>query len=157
MAAKAGHVDILKYLVENDAEVNAVAVVKIDMYNITYRLHVFILCYSFQNSVYYDNTTDGSISVLCLCWFLLGRFSSHVIKRMNYAVEQGARVDVGNDATIIMYNGTQRHTLYLIALSSYFIISNNVDSIMEWIMTFVRVCLCRCVVIRLTLEGQLQM
>ena len=52
MAASAGHVDVLKCLVENGAEVNAVARVRIDMYNITYRLRVVILLYSFQNSVY---------------------------------------------------------------------------------------------------------
>ena len=51
--------------------------------------------------------------------FLLGRFNSHVIKRVNY-VQQGERVDVRNDATIIMYIGTQCHTLHLISLSSYF-------------------------------------
>ena len=46
-------------------------------------------------------------------------FNSYVIKRVNYVVEQGARVDVTNDATIIMYLGTQCHTLHLIALSFY--------------------------------------
>ena len=45
MAAKAGHVDIVKYLVENGAEVNAVKV-RIYMYNITYSLPVF-LCAGF--------------------------------------------------------------------------------------------------------------
>ena len=106
MAASAGHVDIVKYLVEKGAKVNAVDVVRIDMYNITYRLRIVILLYSFQNSVYNDNKTDDSISVLCLCWFLHGRFNGDVIKRVNYVVEQGARVDVRNDVTIIMYIGT---------------------------------------------------
>ena len=110
------------------------------MYNITYRLRVVILLYSFQNSVYNDNKTDDSIFVFCLCWFLHGGFNSYVIKRVNYVVEQGARVDVRNDATIIMYNGTQCHTLQLITLSFYFKISNNVDWRMESIMTFVHVC-----------------
>ena len=54
MAAWAGHVDIVKYLVENGAEVNAMCKVRIDMYNITYRLCVVILLYSFLNNVY-DN------------------------------------------------------------------------------------------------------
>ena len=36
MAAKAGHIDIVKFLVENGAEVNAKDQVWIDMYNITY-------------------------------------------------------------------------------------------------------------------------
>jgi len=55
-----------------------------------------------------DNKTDNRVSIICLCLFLLGRFNSHVIKRVNYVVEQGARVDVSNDATtIIMYIGTQ--------------------------------------------------
>ena len=35
-AAEAGHVDIVKYLVENGAQVNAVVEVRIDMYNIIY-------------------------------------------------------------------------------------------------------------------------
>ena len=77
------------------------------------------------------NKTDDRVCVLCLCWFLLRRFNSHVTKRVNYFVEQGARVDVRNDATIIIYNGAQCHTLHLIALSSYFKISNNVDRIVE--------------------------
>ena len=111
MAAKTGHVDIVKYLVENGAEVNAVARVRIDIYNMTYRLRV-ILLYSLQNSVYNDNKTNDYISVLCLCWFLLLHFNSDVIKRVNYVVEQGARVDVRNDVTIIMYIGTQFHTLH---------------------------------------------
>ena len=51
MAASAGHVDIVKCLVENGAEVNAGDKVKIDMYNVTYRLRVVILLCSFQNSV----------------------------------------------------------------------------------------------------------
>ena len=51
MAASSGHVDIVKCLVENGAEVNAVDTVRIDMYNITYRLRVVMLLYSFQNSV----------------------------------------------------------------------------------------------------------
>ena len=114
MAAKTGHVDILKYLVENGAEVNAVARVRVDMYNITCRLR-FILLYSFQNSVYSDNKADDFISVLCLCWFLLRRCNSNVIKRVNYVVEQGLRVEVRNEVTIIMYIGTQFHTLPLIA------------------------------------------
>ena len=58
-------------------------------------------------------------------------FNSHVIKRVNYAVEQGAKVDVRNDATIIMYIGTHSHTLHLIVLSCYFKISNNVDWVVE--------------------------
>ena len=130
MTARTGHVDMVKYLVENGAEVNAVAMVRIDMYNITYRLRV-ILLYSFQNSVYNDNKADDFISVLCLCWFLLRGSNSNVIKRVNYVVEQGARMDVRNDVTIIMYIGTQFHTLHLIALSSYFKVSNNVNWIME--------------------------
>ena len=63
--------------------------------------------------------------------FLLGCFDSHVIKRASYVVEQGARVDVRNDAAIIMYISTQCHTLHLIALSCYSKISNNVDRIMN--------------------------
>ena len=63
--------------------------------------------------------------------FLLGVFNSHVIRRVNYVVEQGARVDVRNDVTIIMYIGTQCHTLHLISFSSYFKVSNNVDWIVE--------------------------
>ena len=51
MAASAGHFGIVKWLVENGAEVNAVDRVRIDMYNITYRLRVVMLLYSFQNSV----------------------------------------------------------------------------------------------------------
>ena len=130
MAAKAGHVDIMKCLVENGAEVNAV-VVRIDMYNIIYNF-VFSSYGILLKTVYMnDNKTDVSISVLCLCWFLQGRFDSDVIKRVNYVVEQGARVDFRNDATIIMYIGTQFHTLHLIAQSSYFKISNNVDWIVE--------------------------
>ena len=35
--------------------------------------------------------------------FLLDCFNSDVIKRVNYVVEEGARVDIRNDATIIMY------------------------------------------------------
>ena len=38
--------------------------------------------------------------------FLLSRFASHGIIRVNYAVEQVARVDLRNDATIITYSGT---------------------------------------------------
>ena len=34
--------------------------------------------------------------------FCGGRFNSDVIKRVNYIVEQGARVDVRNDVTIIL-------------------------------------------------------
>ena len=101
------------------------------MYNITYRLSVVILLYSFQNRVYNDNTTDDSICVLCLCWFLQGRINGDVIKCVNYVLEQGARVDVRNDATIIVYIDTQCHTLHLITLSSYFKISSNLDWIME--------------------------
>ena len=42
MAAMAGHVDIVKYLVENGANVNAVRLVRIYIYNITYRLPVLL-------------------------------------------------------------------------------------------------------------------
>ena len=108
----------MKYLVENSAEVNAVPEVRIDMYNITYRLCVVIVLYSFQQC-------------LCLCWLLLRRFDSQVIKRVNYVVGQGTRLIFGNEATIIMYFGTQCHTLHLIAFSCYFKILNNVDRIME--------------------------
>ena len=52
MAAWAGRVVVVKYLVENGAEVNAVDTVRIEMYNITYRLRIVIILYSFQNSVY---------------------------------------------------------------------------------------------------------
>ena len=83
------------------------------------------------------------------------RFNSHVIKRVNYVVEQGARVDIRNDATIIMYVGTQCHALHLIVLSSYLKISINMDWVEEYIMTFEHVSMCRCIVIRLTLESQL--
>ena len=121
----------MKCLVENGAEVNRVDTVRIHMCNITYRLPVFILFYSFPNGAYSYNKTDSFISVLSLCWFLHGRFNSHVIKHVNYVVEQGARVDVRNDASIIMYLGTQCHTLHLIALSSYFKISNNIDRVKE--------------------------
>ena len=100
-------------------------------YNITYRLRVVILLYSFQNNVHDGNKTDDSMSVLCLCWFLQSRFNSLVVKRVNSLVEQGARVDVRNDAIIIMYDGTECYTLHLISLSSYFKISNNVHWMME--------------------------
>ena len=73
MAAKAGHVDIVKYLAEKGAEVNAVDTVRIDMNSITYSLRAVNLLHSFQNSVYNENKTGDSISVLCLCWFLQGR------------------------------------------------------------------------------------
>ena len=36
MATEAGHADIVKYLVENGADVNAKDPVMIDIYNITY-------------------------------------------------------------------------------------------------------------------------
>ena len=65
MAAEAGHVEIVKYLVEKGAEVNPMAMVRIDMYNITYRLRV-ILLYSFQNSVYNDKRTDD-LSLYYVC------------------------------------------------------------------------------------------
>ena len=84
MAASARHVDIVKCLVENGADVNAVDRVRIDMYNISYKLRVFILLYPFQNSVYDDNKTDDLVFILCLCWFLHGHFNSYVIKRVNY-------------------------------------------------------------------------
>ena len=71
MAAKAGHVDIVKYLVENGAEVNAWNTVRIYMYNITYRLPVFLLLYSFQNSAYNYHKTYSFIPVLCFCWIAL--------------------------------------------------------------------------------------
>ena len=87
---------------------------------------------------------------------MLDRFNSHVIKRVNYVVEQGARVDIRNDATIIMYLGTQCHALHLIVLSSYFKISKNIHWVEEYIMTFEHVSMCRCIVIRLTLESELQ-
>ena len=125
MAAKAGHVDIVKYLVENGAEVNAVKV-RIDMYDITYNFVFSSYCILFRTVYLNDNKTDVSIFVLCFCWFLHGRFDSDVIKRVNYVVEQGARVDVRN-VTIIMYNGTQFHPLHLIALSFYFKVSNNAN------------------------------
>ena len=85
-----------------------------------------------------------------------GRFNRHVIKRVNYVVDQGAKVDVTNDATIIMYIGTLCHTLHLIVLSSYVKISNNVDWVEENIMTYEHVSMSRCIVIRLTLESELQ-
>ena len=75
---------------------------------------------------------------------------------MNYVVEQGARVDIRNEATIIMYIGTQCHTLHLIVLSCYFKISKNIHWVEEYIMTFEHVSMCRCIVIRLTLESELQ-
>ena len=131
MAAKAGHIGIVKSLVENGPEVNAVRKVKVDICTIS--LTGFVLssyCILLKTVYMHDNETDDSISILCLCWFLLGRFNSHVIKRVNY-IQQGERVDVRNDATIIMYIGTQCHTLHLISLSSYFKTSNNVDRIME--------------------------
>ena len=112
MAALPGHVDIVKYLVENGAEVNVVDMVRIDKFNITYRLRVVILLCSFQNSVSNDNKTGDYISILCLCWFLHGRFDNHVIKRVNYVVEQGERVDVRNDVTIIMYRGWPRESCH---------------------------------------------
>ena len=125
MASSAGHVDMVKYLVENGAEVNAVNhTVRIDLYNITYRRHVVIRLYSFQNSVFNDNKTDDRISVFLLCCFLLGSFDSHVIKRVNYVVE-GGRVHLRNNVTIVMYNDTC--TLHLIVLSSYFKIPSKVD------------------------------
>ena len=88
--------------------------------------------------------------------FFHGRYNSHVIKRRNYVVEPGARVDIRNDGTIIMYIGMQCHTLHLIVLSSYVKISKNIDWVEEYIMTFEHVSMCRCIVIRLTLESQLQ-
>ena len=63
--------------------------------------------------------------------FFHGRYYSHLVKRMDYVVEQGARMDIRNDATIIMYIGTQCHTLHLIILSSYVKISNNIDWVEE--------------------------
>ena len=58
MAASKGCVDIVKCLVENGAEVNAVDKARIDMYNITYSLHVVIVLYSFQNNLYIYNKTE---------------------------------------------------------------------------------------------------
>ena len=47
MAAKAGHVDIVKYLVENGAEVNALKV-RIDIYDITYNFVFLSYCILFK-------------------------------------------------------------------------------------------------------------
>ena len=47
MAAKAGHVDIVKYLVENGAEVNALNV-RIDIYDITYNFVFLSYCILFK-------------------------------------------------------------------------------------------------------------
>ena len=47
MAAKAGHVDIVKYLVENGGEVNAVKV-RIDIYDITYNFVFLSYCILFR-------------------------------------------------------------------------------------------------------------
>ena len=47
MAAKAGHVDIVKYLVENGAEVNALKV-RIDIYDITYNFVFLSNCILFK-------------------------------------------------------------------------------------------------------------
>ena len=58
-----------------------------------------------------------SLYYVCAGFCCMGHFNCHVITRVNYAVEQGARVDDRNDATIIMYIGTQCHTLHLLNLS----------------------------------------
>ena len=131
MAASRGHVDIVKYFVENGAEVNAVATVWIDMFNITYRLRVVILLYSFQDSVSNCKKTDDSIFVLCLCLFLQGCFNSHVIKRVTLSCRTRCKSGCQENVTIIMYMGTQCRTQHLIALSSYFKVSNIVFRKME--------------------------
>ena len=55
MAAEAGNVDIVKYLIEHGAQVNAKDQVRIDMYNMAHvynlGLCVVIPLYSFQNNV----------------------------------------------------------------------------------------------------------